>query len=99
MSRINLENKYIDFIIETISAIDSEIQVYIYGSRTQNNAQNYSDVDIALKSKKSISVEKILRIKTLFQESTFPYKVDIIDLNSIEEYFYNIIKSDLVKIK
>lgn len=99
MDRINLDKKYIEFIIKTIALIDSEIQIYIYGSRVQGKAQEYSDIDIALKAKNNIPIDKILKIKALFQDSTFPYKVDIIDLNSIEEYFYNIIKDDMVKIK
>jgi len=99
MERINLDKKYIDFIINTISEINPDIEIYIFGSRTQNRAREYSDIDIALKSINSIPIDIILKLKTIFQDSTLPYKVDIIDINSIEEYFYNLIKNDLVRIK
>ncbi len=39
--------------------------------------------------------DKILNLRVAFSNSTFPYKVDIIDLNNIDEKFYNIIKDDL----
>ena len=56
------------------------------------------DVDIALKSTCVIDINTILKIKVFFHDSTFPYKVDIIDLNAIDKNFYNIIKNDLIKI-
>ena len=52
----------------------------------------------AKRKKQEIDINKILRLKSLFNDSVFPYKVDIIDLNSIDENFFNIIKDDLVKI-
>jgi len=70
----------------------------IFGSRTQGKSLEYSDVDIALKSKNQIEFDKILNLRSTFSNSTFPYKVDIIDLNNIDEKFYNIIKDDLYKI-
>ena len=57
----------------------------------------YSDVDIALKCDKEIPFDNILRLKALFSDSTFPYMVDIIDLNSISEKFFSLIKDDLIK--
>ena len=35
---------------------------------------------------------------TSFENSTFPYKVDIVDLNTINENFKNLIKNDLKEI-
>lgn len=98
MNNLDLENKYIDFIKNTISSVLSNVNIYIFGSRAQNNAQKYSDVDIALEDVSQIEVDKILQIKSKFSNSTFPYKVDIIDLKSIDVKFFYIIKDDLVKI-
>ena len=98
MHNLNLKNIYIDFINEQINSIIPNVEIYIFGSRTQDKALEYSDVDIALKSMSVIDINIILKIRSLFQNSTFPYKVDIIDLNAIDEGFFNIIKKDLVKI-
>ncbi len=89
--------KYIEFIKETVAEILPEAEIYLFGSRTQNKAQKYSDVDIALKGE--ISFENLLKIKIAFENSTFPYKVDVVDLNSLKPEFLNIIKNDLHKIK
>ena len=98
MSNLNLDNRYIDFIKDTINSVLDDVEIYIFGSRTQGKSLEYSDVDIALKSKNQIEFDKILNLRSIFSNSTFPYKVDIIDLNNIDEKFYNIIKDDLYKI-
>lgn len=98
MVKFELENKYKNFIIKTIENILPDVDIFIYGSRVKGNSKEYSDVDIALQAKIDVPPEKIFQIKAVFHDSTFPYKVDVIDLNSISESFFNIIKDDLVRI-
>ena len=71
---------------------------YAYGSRVKGTAQKYSDVDIAIKCQEKIPFDKFLTLKAFFEDSTFPYQVDLIDLDSISEKFSNLIKDDLVEI-
>lgn len=98
MLNLDLDNQYVEFIKETINSVLDGVEIYIFGSRTQGKSLEYSDVDIALKGKTQIEFDKILNLRVAFSNSTFPYKVDIIDLNNIDEKFYNIIKDDLYKI-
>lgn len=93
---IDLENKYIEFIKKTVGEILPDVEIFIYGSRTQGKARKYSDVDIALKGE--IPFTDLLKIKANFEYSTFPYKVDIIDLTNIKPEFFRIIEKDLNKI-
>ena len=93
MSKLKLENKYKEFIVNTIKNIIPEVNIYIYGSRVKGTSQEYSDVDIALQAGIILPPEQLFQIKAVFQNSIFPYKVDIIDLNSISESFLNIIKN------
>ena len=80
---IDLENKYIEFIKNTINNVLTDVEIYIFGSRVQGVAKKYSDVDIALRSSEKIKFSDILRIKSLFENSIFPYKVDIVNLDSV----------------
>ncbi len=96
MPELDLDAKYVSFIKETIGSVLPNAEIFIYGSRTQGKAREYSDVDIALKG--NIPFDSLLNVKTLFENSVFPYKVDIVDLNSLDEGFLNIIKDDLYKI-
>ena len=95
---LDLDPKYIDFIKETILAEIPNVEIYIFGSRMQGNALEYSDVDIALKDKEKISIESILKLKVKFENSTFPYKVDIVDLKNLKDEFRGIIEKDLYRI-
>lgn len=93
---IDLEDKYIKFIKKTIGEVLSDVEIFIFGSRTQGKARKYSDVDIALKGE--IPFADLLKIKANFEDSTFPYKVDVIDLANIKPEFFRIIEKDLNKI-
>ena len=95
---LDLDPKYIDFIKETILAEIPNVEIYIFGSRVQGNALEYSDVDIALKNEEKISIESILKLKVKFENSTFPYKVDIVDLKNLKDEFRGIIEKDLYRI-
>jgi len=99
MNNINLESKYLDFIKQILCSVFDDIEIFIFGSRTQGKADEYSDIDIAIKSKNKLDITDILYARSKFHDSTFPFKVDIIDLNNIDEKFYKIIEPDLVKIK
>ncbi len=98
MANLDLEQKYIEFIKNTVESILDNVDIYIFGSRTQGTAQKYSDVDIALDTKSQIDIAAILNLKSVFRNSTFPYKVDILDLNSADNNFIKIIENDLYKI-
>ena len=98
MANLDLEEKYQDFIISAVKRFLPNVDIYIYGSRVKGKALKYSDVDIALKSDEKIPFEQLLALKAYFHDSTFPYMVDIIDLDNISEKFYSLIKDDLVKI-
>lgn len=95
MPELDLKDKYVAFIIETVHNILPDAEIFIYGSRTQGKAREYSDVDIALKGKSVIPFLELMKLKGVFENSTFPYEVDIVDINNLSETFLNIIKDDL----
>lgn len=94
---IDLDEKYINFIKKTVSSVLGDYKLYIFGSRVKGRAKEYSDIDIAIDSEELSSANKS-KLEALFENSTIPYEVDIVDLNNITETFKNIIKSDLVKL-
>ena len=97
-NNINLENKYIEFIAKTIQSVFADVEIYIFGSRVQGKSYKYSDVDIAIKGEKKLDITKIITLKSKFHDSDFPYKIDIIDLNTIDNKFKNIIQKGMIQI-
>lgn len=94
-----LEEKHLDFIKETLkkNISNPEAKFYIFGSRARGKYREYSDVDIAIDCPDlTASIKSKLELE--FENSTFPYEVDIVDLNNIKENFKNLIQDDLVLI-
>lgn len=69
---------------------------YAYGSRVKNNSRRYSDLDLFCKKKIS-NVDMIDLIADL-EESDITIKIDVVDIDSCSQKFYNLIIQDLVEI-
>lgn len=91
-----LEERHLNFIKETLKKYipNPDAKFYIFGSRAKGTYKEYSDVDIAIDSLDLTSAIK-RKLELEFESSTFPYEVDIVDLNTIKERFKNLIKDDL----
>lgn len=67
---------------------------FAYGSRVKGDFSELSDLDILVKSNSNI----IQELKDKFYKSYLPYVVNLTDYKSINQNFYNLIKSDLTKL-
>lgn len=94
---IDLEEKYIDFIKNTISSMIHNYKLYVFGSRAKNRARKYSDIDLAIDSQE-LTPQIKTKLEFTFENSTLPYEVDIINLNDIDNKFKNLIQKDLIEI-
>ena len=94
---IDLEENYITLIKNTFDNYLSNYKLYIFGSRTKGRAHEYSDIDLAVDSPEFTNQTK-LAIENYFADSTIPYKIDIVDLNSITEQFKKLISKDLIEL-
>ena len=94
-----LEDRHLDFVLSVLkrNISDVDVKFYVFGSRAKGTNKKYSDIDIAVDlNGKKLDVSILGKILIEFQESTLPYEVDVVDLNSIDEDFRNLIKKDLV---
>lgn len=94
---IDLEQKYIEFIKETVSSMLHNYKLYIFGSRVKNRAKKYSDIDLAIDSQE-LTPQIKTKLEFTFENSTLPYEVDIINLNDIDNKFKDLIQKDLIEI-
>ena len=94
---IDLEQKYIEFIKETVSSMLHNYKLYIFGSRVKNRAKKYSDIDLAIDSQE-LTPQTKSKLEATFDNSTLPYEVDIINLNDIDNKFKDLIQKDLIEI-
>ncbi len=73
-----------------------EYQLFIFGSRATGKAQKYSDYDVGIRGKKSLSSKTKILIEEALEESDLPYKVDLVDFSLVSPNFK---KVSLLKIK
>lgn len=93
-----LEDRHLNFVHQTLDKYLKNSKYYIFGSRADGTYKEYSDIDIAIDMNTTpIPIDILGKLMIEFEDSTFPYEVDIVDLNSIDEKFKNLIKDSLVE--
>jgi len=56
--------------------------VHIFGSRAKGTSKPGSDIDLAIMNKLA-GTKVVLRLNNDFEESSLPYKVDLVDFHSL----------------
>lgn len=88
-----------EIIIDILKEYSGKYFFYYYGSRVKGNFNKTSDLDILIKGKEQMPLFELADLREKMDESKLPYIVNFTDYNSIDENFYNLIKSDLILIK
>lgn len=71
-------------------------RAWVFGSRATATARRYSDLDLALEADKPLGLDTVGDLMEALSESDLPYKVDVIDLRSINAAFRALIEPDMV---
>lgn len=64
-----------------------DARLFLYGSRARGDAGPRSDIDIAVLPRRSLPPGVLARIREALDESTIPYRVEILDLSTVNEEF------------
>ena len=83
-NRSEFENdRYLSRIREIVyHFFDSNTGIVLFGSRATGNGSLYSDYDIAIISGSQDRAKKISLVREELENSTIPYKVDVLDYYS-----------------
>ncbi len=70
-------------------------EVWVFGSRAKGEAKSFSDLDLAIQaaSNKNLPFENLLNLQADFRDSDLPWKVDVVDLNTVSPEFRHIIET------
>jgi predicted nucleotidyltransferase len=68
--------------------------VRVFGSRAKGTTKPFSDLDLALKGRETLSLSQLADLAEAFSESDLPFKVDIVDWRSVSSTFQAIIDRD-----
>ena len=84
----NFTNKYglterdIQTIYDILHKYPEVLLVHIFGSRAKGTSKPGSDIDLAILNKGTNS-NTLHKLKSDFEESSLPYKVDLVDFHSL----------------
>ncbi|MCE1248171.1 MAG: nucleotidyltransferase domain-containing protein [Firmicutes bacterium] len=91
---INLTQEEKKQITEIITSIVPLHEVWVFGSRTGEDIRSYSDIDIVIRGSEVLPLLVSGELKNAFQESDLPFRVDVLDWNTITDEFREIISSN-----
>lgn len=95
-------NPYIQQIKEIVLKYlhEEPVHVFLFGSWARGTARHDSDVDIAIEYTGGASgLRKIGELRELLEESTIPYRVDVVDMQKAAEGLVQEIRKDGIQWK
>lgn len=90
--------KYFDFLEKKLLnfSANKDIQIFIFGSSTKDG--KFGDIDIGVMG--DVSDKDIYRLKEYFEESNFPFLIDVVNFNKVEKTFKkNVLDNKVLWIK
>jgi len=73
-----------------------EYSLFIFGSRSKGSEKKYSDIDIGIEGKKSLSFGIIAKLEDAFENSDLPYTVDVVDFSTVTPQFKAVAKQHTI---
>lgn len=64
-----------------------DVAVYLFGSRARGTGRRASDVDVAVEPVEPLPLGVLAELREALDESTVPYRVEIVDLSAADEAF------------
>jgi predicted nucleotidyltransferase len=91
--------EHLEIVKNILTEIVPDIEVFAFGSRVTGPAKEHSDLDLLLKGKGIIDKTVMRKLKTAFEDSDLPFRVDVLDWTSTKKGFREMIEKQAVKIK
>jgi len=100
MREIELRESDKTIVLQILSAILPEgATVLVFGSRAKGGVKRSSDLDLAIDLGRPLSRAEVLALADAFEESDLPYRVDVVDLVSVQDPFRSVILRDALRLE
>lgn len=91
---LDISSIHMDLVKKILDKHIPGSKIWAFGSRSKGTAKNTSDLDLVIVSDKKTPSMTLTLLKSDFEESDLPFKVDILDWQSISNEFQKIIKKE-----
>jgi predicted nucleotidyltransferase len=94
---IDLQPRELELVLNILKTHLPHCEVRAFGSRvTRRGVKKYSDLDLAVVGKGKLAPGIIQSLSEAFQDSDLPFRVDVLDWNSLSQEFQNAIEKESV---
>lgn len=94
---IDLSQSELAIVRDVLQAhLPAGTHAWVFGSGATATARRYSDLDLALDGDAPLDPVVLSNVAEAMSESDLPYKVDVIDLCSVDPAFRAVIQSTMV---
>jgi len=88
---INLAEKHLAIVKLILSRLLPGVEIWVFGSSVTSNYKKHSDLDLLVRHAEGIDQKVMYKLMDAFEESDLPIKVDVLDWNSIDADFQEIV--------
>ena len=81
-----------------LSALASDCEVSVFGSRAMGTAKPWSDLDLLVRGNAELSMKRVWKFQEAFEDSDLRFRVDVVDWHAITDTFRNRILPQVVVI-
>ncbi|VVS92886.1 nucleotidyltransferase family protein [Desulfoluna spongiiphila] len=96
---IDLQAKHLREVVDILSRHVPTVDVWAYGSRVKGTTKPWSDLDLVVMGPTRLESRQLFDLQEAFEESSLPFRVEILDWNAISAEFQAIISSRYEVIK
>ena len=89
---IDVPDHHLKTIKRILGEYVGDCEVRAFGSRGNGTAREHSDLDLAIIGKGKIKRRVKMLLREAFEDSDLPFRVDVIDYNTVSESFRAIIE-------
>ena len=95
---IDIQPGHLEIVNKIFSDILPACEVFVFGSRAEESAKEHSDLDLLIKGNRVLDNSVMRNLKTAFEESDLPFRVDIVDWATTQETFRKMIQKQMIKL-
>lgn len=77
---------------------NKDYKFFVFGSRATGQPSKWSDFDIGIQGETKVPLAKLSAIKGDLEESSIPYKVDVVDFSRLPEKFKKVALTTTIKL-
>lgn len=88
---IDLAPKDLQTVLQILQTHVPHCEVRAFGSRYRHTACKYSDLDLAVVDAARLPFVTLVTMRTAFEESDLPFRVDVLDWHALSPEFQQVI--------